>query len=287
MSITPLYLEDCKKYYLTDKIYLQGYSCAGDRTGFMIYPHKILFDCGVRTQQAPEYILTTHSHIDHTGELPYICNRHKLFEKDSYKVYTPESTISALSMLIKGISVASFPESINVSIEETLKHQKINLIPINAKDKFLIKNYEIEVFPAYHSVQSVGYGISSCVKKLKEEYSNIEKTKLIKLKKSGIDILENKVSPEIVLYCDSTIENLKNHEDWKKYPIIVCECTNFDEKISDEHTSLFQLLPIMLENIDKLWCLIHTSRKLKDDMIEVEEIKLKSYGLNIKIMGRQ
>jgi hypothetical protein len=34
----PLYLEDCPKYELSKQIYLQGFSKAGDRTGFMLYP---------------------------------------------------------------------------------------------------------------------------------------------------------------------------------------------------------------------------------------------------------
>lgn len=289
MDIVPLYLEDCNKFYLDDKksMYLQGFSKAGDRTGFMLFPHKILFDCGVRSDQAPSYILNTHCHIDHIGELPYICNKHKLQGRPSYEVYTPETTINVVTHLVKSIACASNPTKMELSCDDILLNQRIKLNPVNAGDVFMIKNYSVEVLCAHHEVQSVGYGISNTVKKLKPEYTNCTKQEILDLKKNNVELTNCVSVPEIAFYCDSTINNLTDHTEWHQYPIIVCECTGLDEKnaIDRGHTGIKELLPVMLKHPDKLWVIIHTSRRLDRNMMIEKENELKSLGLNVKVIG--
>jgi hypothetical protein len=60
--------------------------------------------------------------------------------------------------------------------------------------------------------------------------------------------------PELAFYCDSQILNLTNHEEWKKYPIVICECTGFPEAHPDPtkvqvnyHTHLNELEIVMRE----------------------------------------
>ena len=60
--------------------------------------------------------------------------------------------------------------------------------------------------------------------------------------------------PELAFYCDSQILNLTNHEEWKKYPIVICECTGFPESHPDPqkvqknyHTHLNELEVVMRE----------------------------------------
>lgn len=284
----PLYLEDCEKFQIGSKgMYLQGFSKAGDRTGFMLYPHKLLFDGGVRVKQAPPFILNTHCHVDHTGELPYICNKHKLFDSPSYEIYTPSSTIPAILLLIRGICAVSNPERMILSDEKILELQRIKLNPVNAGETFEIKGYEVEILEAHHDVQSVGYGISSRTKKLKEEYKGLSGKEIGALKRNGVDMEEIVKVPDIAFFCDSTIHNLTEHAEWKKYPIIVCECTGLDGEvvIDNGHTGITELLPVMLANPDKQWIIIHTSRRLKKEDMKKEEMKLIEMGLNVKVIG--
>lgn len=288
MEHEKLYIEDCPKYHLNDKgMYLQGFSKAGDRTGFMLFPHKLLFDCGVRTKQAPAYIFNTHCHVDHTGELPYICNKHKLFDLPNYQVYTPGSTTQYLMLLVRAIATISNPKKSKLNDTELLLEQKIEFKPVNAGDIFMAGLYEIEVLEAHHDVQSVGYGISSFSKKLKKEYEGLPGKELALLKKSGIDIQEQVKNYDIAFFCDSTIHNLTEHSEWKKYPIIVCECTGFDGRvvIDNGHTGITELLPVMMENQDKSWIIIHTSRSAKNNLIEKLVNEIKSQGINLQVIG--
>ena len=61
-------IEDCEKFTLDNpgKWTIQGFSKAGDRTGFMLYPLKILLDAGLSTYLIPNAVLL-HSHTDHSS----------------------------------------------------------------------------------------------------------------------------------------------------------------------------------------------------------------------------
>ena len=59
---------------------------------------------------------------------------------------------------------------------------------------------------------------------------NVDKEAIISARKEGEEITEVIEIPEIAFYCDSTIDNLILHDEWKKYPVILCECTGYPGK---------------------------------------------------------
>ena len=300
----PFYIEDCEKYAVNSKgWYLQGFSKAGDRTGFILYPQKFMFDCGVRTNGCCENIFMTHVHTDHSLELPAICNKHKLREtQKKYNVYVPSTSVKHITLLERCVTQLSFPESETQTDDEILKFQKININPVNCGDTFIIGNYKIQVLESHHTIQAVGYGISSITKKLKPEYlqmmedESIDKKIRVKqletFRKSGVEIQETVTTPELAFFCDSSIHNLADHDEWKQYPVIVCECTGLvmnkkteQDYIDIGHTCITQLLPVIETHIDKKWILIHTSTALKTFEIKQIEADLQSKNLNVIIVG--
>jgi ribonuclease BN (tRNA processing enzyme) len=285
--------------------YLKGWSRAGLKTGFLLYPFKILFDCGIYTSSKPEIIFLTHQHVDHTQSIPYICTRHK---PTMSTIYLPESSIKFITKYERVISELSDPKAEIFTDDEILIHQKIKLIGTNPGDIINLtkicgnQELQIEVLKAYHDVQSNGYGISSYSKKIKPEYeyltahSNLTDDKINKinkikeLKSRNIDMYEKILVHEFAFFCDSTIHNLSTETEWKKYPVIICECTglNFFEMNSKRdlernHSSLFALKPIMLENKDKKWFIIHVSLACTEETIKQIESELKNEGLDVKI----
>lgn len=318
--------------------YLKGWSRAGLKTGFLLYPFKILFDCGIYTSVKPDIIFLTHQHTDHTQAIAHICTRHK---PNVSTIYLPEPSIKFISRYERAISELSNPESEKMTDDEILKHQNIKLIPANptvnppanpfvnpfvnpsanppAIPTDLInlnvigQELQVEVLKAYHDVQSNGYGFSSWKKNIKPEYEylimdltdeeklnlSLEEQKIIKsekinkikeLKKNQIDMYEKILNPEFAFYCDSTIENLSKHDEWKKYPVIICECTgldttklNGDRDYDENHTSLNTLKPIMLNNKNKKWFLIHVSLACGKELIEQIELNLIKEGIDVKI----
>lgn len=300
--------------------FLKGWSRAGLKTGFLLYPFKILFDCGINTTAKPEYVFLTHQHTDHTQALPNICSRHK---QTISKVYVPSSSIKFITKYERVITELSDPNCENLTDQEILNHQNINLIPIDPFDIINLpklcgdQELQIEVLKAYHDVQSNGYGVSSYVKKIKPEYeylftdltseprtnmtkedlalAKVNRINTIKnIKSSGIDMYNKVLMPEFAFFCDSTIHNLSHESAWKKYPVIICECTGLDadKATSDKkqnrdfdqnHTSILTLKPIMLDNKDKKWFIIHVSLGCSEDKIKQIESELNAEGINCTI----
>lgn len=88
--------------------YLKGWSRAGLKTGFLLYPFKILIDCGIHTSQKPNVIFLTHQHTDHTQAIPNICSRHKLTKSI---LYIPESSVKYITKYERAISELSNPDT--------------------------------------------------------------------------------------------------------------------------------------------------------------------------------
>lgn len=230
--------------------YLKGWSRAGLKTGFLLYPLKILFDCGIYTSSKPDLIFLTHQYTDHTQAIAHICSRHKSVVST---IYLPTYSIKPVTKYERSISELSSIEAEKLNDEEILNHQNIKLVGVEPGDCLQLsisgQELNIEVLKAYHDVPAHGYGLSSLKKKIKQEYEylikdiedkeklTIEEQKKIKqekiskikeLKSLGIDMYNKILNPEFVFYCDSTIENLRQHNERKKYPVIICECTGLN-----------------------------------------------------------
>ena len=303
---------------INSKMKLKGWSRAGCQTGFILYPYKILIDAGLTSSQKFDHVFITHQHVDHVHNLPLVCSRHK---SGLNNIYVPSESKDIIFKYFRLITELSSNDAITLSNDEICQHQNINIVGIDAGNfinivgaKSLIfksvtfdgkEDLVVEVIKAYHDVQSNGYGFNTIKKIIKPEYAEIIETKNVPaikaLKVQGIEMYDKKLNPEFVFFCDSTIENLTLHEEWKKYPCVVVECTGLyvlnsnnsnntnTDTIDDfdpsdrNHTSLRLLKSIMLENKNKRWILIHVSMKMSQDEIKRIETQLLEEGLNIYI----
>lgn len=90
------------------------------------------------------------------------------------------------------------------------------------------------------------------------------------------------------------IRNLTDHSEWKKYPVIICECTgypeikhhpDYDRPLKKRtHTHLPELIPIMKEHTDKQWVLIHASTSISNKDLLQYQTSLREEGINITIL---
>jgi ribonuclease Z len=299
----PHKLEHCTIIQLSNpsKWTLQGYSKAGDRTGFLLRPAKIIIDGGVVTSIVANAGVLTHSHCDHTLSLPMLFSRraHKLKGQEKLMgrpLFMPQACLVPIQKYMESVILLSDNDSEKYDIvdftdpDEICKEQGYHPVIVKAGDSQLIPgvpNIKVEVMRAYHNTECNGYGFSSTKKKLKPEYQGVPGKEIGAAKKKGIVVEDEIITPEFVFYCDSTIKNLTDHEEWKKYPIVVCECTGFPETHSAEqmtarhHTHLDQLMPIMKKHKDKQWILIHTSQAIKSEKLDEYQTKLNDDGINI------
>ena len=301
----PYVLEQCKTIKLKNpsKWEITGHSRAGERTGFFLKPLKIILDAGLVTFITPVAVFITHSHCDHTLAMPTIVTGRALKAKGQDELfgrpaYMTQETIPKLQRFMEGVimlSTNSDEEIPDFTVKENIMtRQGHHPIAVKAGDIFRIhglENIEVEVLKAYHNADCVGYGFSTIRKKLKQEYAGKNKDAIMEAKKKGINISEEVAIPELAFYCDSRIDNLTLHSEWKKYPVVMCECTGYpghqDPERMNEiyHTHLDQLLPVMEENKDKQWILLHASMSISETYLaEAEDTLRNKNGLDVTII---
>jgi ribonuclease BN (tRNA processing enzyme) len=317
MSQIPRSIESNKteEIIINSKMKLKGWSRAGCQTGFILYPCKILIDAGLTSSQRFDHVFITHQHVDHVHNLPLVCSRHK---PGLNNIYVPSESKNIIFKYFRLITELSSNDAIKLSDDEICQHQNINIVGLDAGNfinicgskSLIFESFEsivfgekddliVEVMESHHDVQSNGYGFNTIKKVIKPEYAEIIETKNVPaikaLKAQGIEMYDKNLNPEFAFFCDSTIENLTLHDEWKKYPCVVVECTGLyvsnantdttnDFDPSDRnHTSLKTLKPIMLENKDKRWILIHVSMKMSQDEIKTIESQLLEQELNVYI----
>jgi ribonuclease Z len=305
IKLGPCRLEQCPERILSNpgKWKLQGHSKAGERTGFWIEQLKICLDAGLSTYRSPKAIFISHTHTDHSFQFVQMVTRRSAPIKGQEKLqgrplYFPTSGEEPLTTLIYATWCLSDGKmSDKAPLPILFKHQGTHPFPVEPFKKFTvpgINNIEVETLPAYHSVDSIGYGFSSIKIKLKDEYMDLAKNdvqKFIKLK-AHVNVYRRTVIPELVFFSDSTIDNLTKHDEWKKYPVIMVECTGFseihtpDKTYAIAHTHWDHLFPVMLEHQkthpNTEWIIIHTSMgmdntKLKPYQTILDDNKINGY----------
>jgi ribonuclease BN (tRNA processing enzyme) len=300
----PSRIEQCYTHKMSNpsKWTIQGHSKAGERTCFKIEPLNICLDAGINTYKAVRNIFISHTHSDHSYEWVHmfgkIQNIHYLDKsKDINRyLYFPESGYKSLMELFYAFQRLSGGPKKDMDFDESFIRGRY-IIPVMIKPGDIItnthlKNIKIEVLPAYHSADSVGYGFISIKTKLKPEFLEMSKSKDKELKKQFLELKKTTQityqmeQPEVVFYSDSTIENLRDHTEWHKYPVVICECTSFDEVHTPEktiemsHTHWQQLFPIMQKHKDKEWIIIHTSMGMNNNQIDKYQKIMDSEGIN-------
>jgi ribonuclease BN (tRNA processing enzyme) len=305
MKSMPARLENCRKIIFKNGWCLQGHSKAGERTGFWLSPLNILLDCGLSTYRSPKCMFLTHTHTDHSAQ--------------STNIYTPRSKpLNGQNKLVgrpfvMHNSIFDIMEKLFCSYADLANGQ---LNSVNEKDSvwkmsgahpFVITNEKrefdfdkrsdvtevhgniitipglyklnVEILNCYHRTPCIGYGFITVSNKLKEKYKKLNSKEIRDLRLSGTEITEQKNIPQLAFYGDTTIKALSDHDTWKKYPIIVIECTIYYKKENDRrldsHISWTQIEKYLVENQDNQFILIHSSMNVDDKWLTEFECKKK------------
>lgn len=270
----PHFIEDSKSWIIpnTDwKIY--GFSQAANKTGFAIFSLKIFFDAGMPSQKKPGIILLTHSHADHSFNIPCLAMGHGL----RCPVYCPVEMEQPLKLLCKA------SQSLNDCTELTDIDQ-VNTIGVKPNQIINYKKINIKVIKCHHSVASVGFILSTTKNSLKEEYQNLTGKEIGQLRKSGVEVTQKEEVNKFVFLGDTNI-SIFNNPDVLKTPVIFVECTILDDNVSPEetfergHIHWNQLKPIIENNPNNYFVLIHLSKRYKRDYIDsfFKDINLENF----------
>ena len=297
----PFVLDFCPEIQLENpsRWRISGHSKAGKRTGLFLKPMKIVLDAGLGTLQKPAAIMLTHSHYDHTLALPTLVSRFNSPLKGQESlcgrpVFMPRGMGFKVQKLMEAVIILSDDDPVISNQTDVWKRMGYHPFEVTHAQVFEIpgiKDLQVETLKSYHNTDSLGYGFVTKRKKLKQKYMNVDKEAIISARKEGEEITEVIEIPEIAFYCDSTIDNLILHDEWKKYPVILCECTGYPGKHETAqmrerfHTHLSDLIPVMKEHRDKQWVLLHASCAMEDEeLAQIEQELRDTQEINVKIL---
>lgn len=301
MYAMPARLENCPTMTLPcpAKWKLQGHSKAGERTGFWLEPLNIVLDAGLSTYKSPKAIFLSHSHTDHSFEITSIYEgrekailkgKRKLINERGRPIIMQEYCVPLIGKVLDcrtDLSTGIFDYCKTNGIDPWYRRACYPFV-VDVGMRYVIDelpNIEIEILKGFHSANSVGYGFNTISNKLVPELLELvknDKLKFMELKnkyeKDGIVITERQVIPQMVYYGDTNILALTMQDEWKKYPVIIIECTLFGDKskISEhqytEHIYWEDLKSIIKENTQNYFVLIHTSMSV--DVAFLNELEL-------------
>jgi ribonuclease Z len=181
----------------------------------------------------------------------------------------PEQCIIPFKILVSGFAHMNGGRTGKVNIFNELntikliKSERCMDEMIKLTNEYYCKSYLMD-----HRIISYGYIIYRMSKKLKSEYIGYDSKKIIDIKKSGIDITEEIYIPIIGYTGDTAISGVIRHDDFLNVPILLMECTGFNEDDinvrSDNHIHINDIYENGKKFRNKKIILYHISPKYRD-----------------------
>ena len=248
---------------------ISGYSRSAYRTGFYIKELDLMLDAGPQLFKKPKKIYITHTHSDHTAELPYTTIGDA--EGDHvFEICIPEKAIPFMKAKINSSFSCNAME--NISLDSSFDYKGLSG---TGTFRTVMNKNQVEVFhfDCDHPIPTVSYGFSIVAPKLKEKYKSLPGKEIGKLRKEGVEITHDVVQKKMAYVCDTSIKTLERVPQILEYPIIFIECTflmDGEESAAEDkqHIHWNQLEPYVKTYKDNIFYLFHFSLKYKDEEIQ-------------------
>lgn len=207
---------------------IEGISIGGHETCIIIPEFKCAFDIGRCPTRAihQNFVFITHAHLDHIGGLPMYIGSRGLYNLKPPTVFVPPCIKDDVEKLL--------------DVHKTLGHVELNceLVALDVGETYEIRNdLVVRPFKTQHVIPSQGYVVYSIRKKLRKQYSHMNGKQIEKIKKSGVEITDTILSPEVAFTGDTTSDFLLDplNADALRAKVLITEATFLDDSTSIEH----------------------------------------------------
>ena len=253
---------------------LKGHSRSTEMTCFYIPELCIYFDAGVHGYYNCDHIFVTHGHGDHIQSLNGILkSQNQERSKKATPIYCPQEITKMLAKFIESFF------QVNANNPYLKCHKIVNMKGVTAGERIPLKiknhNYIIDAFTCFHSVPTLGYGISESREKLIDELRGKPQSEIVAMKKTGVAITKTIEVPLVCYLGDTTHEvfEKKGNEKIFEYPNIIVECSFLEKddmiEATKRHHMHWDLLKEIIEkHPDCHFILIHFSLRYSDSEIE-------------------
>ena len=200
---------------------IQGISIAGEQTAIHVPELDIAFDVGLcpRPVLSAPYIALTHGHMDHVAGLPYYFSQ-RVFQKMGTGTCICHEDIAG-----------DVQEMMGGWVDLEKQHTPHIIVPIRPEEEIQIKpGVVLKGIEAKHTVPAMSYVVVEHRKKLLEKYTGLPQSELRGLKISGTEITQTLKIPLVACTGDTEIGDHLFRPEFTNAPIVITECTFFEEE---------------------------------------------------------